>query len=47
MICPACHGTGKRPDDAQQRPCSDCGGSGFAHCCEGERCQPGEEDDDR
>jgi hypothetical protein len=21
-------------------PCDECGGSGFAHCCEGEQAQP-------
>jgi hypothetical protein len=26
-------------------PCPDCGGTGFAHCCEGECAQPqGEEE---
>jgi hypothetical protein len=23
-------------------PCGACGGSGFAHCCEGEQAQPGD-----
>jgi hypothetical protein len=34
MICPECRGLQQFP------PCSTCYGSGFAHCCEGERCQP-------
>jgi hypothetical protein len=29
MICPACHGARAFP------PCAECGGCGFAYCCEG------------
>ncbi len=47
MRCPICHGTGRltyqmfdrigRVDHVYtQLPCSTCGGSGVAHCCDGE-----------
>jgi hypothetical protein len=43
MRCEHCHGRGYsypprpgKPDDVRF-PCPDCGGSGWAHCCEGER----------
>lgn len=32
MICPVCHG--QKTDGP---PCPECGGCGFAHCCEGDR----------
>jgi DnaJ-class molecular chaperone len=52
MICETCHGSGvvrKRERlipgtdlvEVRVEPCPDCGGSGRAHCCEGER--PGNE----
>lgn len=49
MICPTCEHSGLRgfvllrvwPDGAKEWvPCPDCGGSGFANCCEGMREQP-------
>ena len=33
MRCPTCQGAGR----AGVLPCSECGGSGWSHCCEGER----------
>jgi DnaJ-class molecular chaperone len=30
----------------QSDPCSDCGGSGITHCCEGDRAIEALEDDD-
>jgi hypothetical protein len=47
MICPECHGSGKRapanttdaslPAGGDALPCPECGGCGIVHCCEGER----------
>lgn len=41
MRCETCQGTGKRRElsSAFHRylACGDCGGSGIAHCCDGER----------
>lgn len=44
MICERCHGSGKLTgrisgeDYVYPRlPCRECGGSGIAQCCEGER----------
>jgi hypothetical protein len=50
MICETCHGTGKTMRDPDRggsiwEPCGDCGGCGFAHCCEGLREQPEAEGD--
>jgi hypothetical protein len=36
MRCEPCKGTGKI--GACPIPCDDCGGTGFAHCCEGVDC---------
>ena len=36
MICETCHGR-RFVDAGGTVPCPDCGGCGFAHCCEGER----------
>jgi hypothetical protein len=57
MICETCDGCGYvlapgvRLDDPSRRvwlklPCDDCGGSGFAYCCEGEHCCEGERPDE-
>ena len=35
MICPACHGKGRTQRMFAAPICHDCGGTGFAHCCEG------------
>jgi DnaJ-class molecular chaperone len=48
MICETCQGKGfVKPSDKGADvpkdaivPCGECGGTGFAHCCEGLRCQP-------
>jgi len=37
MICPTCHGTGWPAMLPPIGCCETCGGTGFAHCCEGER----------
>jgi hypothetical protein len=46
MICETCHGEGEvvtrqpLPEGLVEisiRPCPDCGGCGFTHCCEGGR----------
>jgi len=42
MICPTCYGEGifrvvVEGDGLKELPCPQCGGCGFAHCCEGER----------
>jgi hypothetical protein len=46
MICPECHGSGRRrlgglPNapaaTGEAMPCLECGGCGIVHCCEGER----------
>jgi len=43
MHCDVCHGMGAvlratfPTAKPQPRPCTACGGSGIAHCCEGER----------
>lgn len=50
MQCQSCHGTGEhvfyvttpQPPDTPSHvrmPCSECGGSGITHCCEGLVCQ--------
>jgi len=36
MICHYCC-RGYTADGFDVRPCPECGGSGFVHCCEGER----------
>lgn len=52
MRCETCRGEGKRwwPRDLGARggylPCDDCGGTGFAHCCEGDQACPEPDDDD-
>lgn len=28
--------------DARPVPCPRCGGTGISHCCEGDRCHPGD-----
>lgn len=35
MRCETCQGEGKV--GPLPIPCGDCGGTGFAHCCEGDR----------
>lgn len=52
MICPDCQGSGKvligeGYSDAGLFPCDRCGGSGIAHCCEGDSAvnEPSLEDD--
>lgn len=54
MICETCHGAGYLPArvlDNQRRgawvklPCTDCGGSGIVHCCEGDRMTEDEDED--
>lgn len=41
MRCPTCDGRGwVSPAINITRPCPDCGGCGFAHCCEGDRAEP-------
>ena len=33
----------RRPDQpAAPIPCPRCGGTGVSHCCEGDRCHPGD-----
>jgi len=50
MRCEVCHGLGKlkralqaEPESEIELPCSDCGGSGIAHCCDGICAQPEDE----
>lgn len=50
MLCPACRGTGRMVVRGARRYragrridiflCEDCGGMGFAHCCDGLQEQP-------
>jgi len=47
MRCEVCHGLGKlkrslqaEPESEIELPCSDCGGSGISHCCDGICAQP-------
>jgi hypothetical protein len=40
VICEACHGDGFTLVAGMVVPCGECGGSGIAHCCEGERPVP-------
>jgi hypothetical protein len=45
VICECCHGTGRIlasicGDPPYPYPCPNCGGTGIAHCCEGECAQP-------
>lgn len=35
MICETCHGKGRTLRMFSNPICYDCGGTGFAHCCEG------------
>ena len=48
MICPVCDGTGweiiKTSDTICKFPCSECGQTGFANCCEGLCSQPEEDE---
>lgn len=44
MRCETCRGEGKV--GPLPIPCGDCGGTGFAHCCEGDRACPEPDSDD-
>lgn len=49
MICPDCHGSGiadpsEWGDARLNCPCEGCGGSGIAHCCEGDSAMNETED---
>lgn len=37
MICETCHGVGFVTHFSPARPCEECGGTGWTHCCEGLR----------
>ena len=45
MLCVPCHGRGLVQKQCGPEPCSECGGSGILHCCEGLMAQPGEHAD--
>lgn len=40
MLCPVCHGHRLVIINGRPEPCSECGGLGVLHCCEGLVEQP-------